>query len=173
MLGIFSLPLESPMRTLFCALALVLASVGAGSAELGPAPSWELNDLEGQPRRLEEWRGRWVLLKLGTTQCPNCTQELEELAGIEGDLTELGVEVLDIYLREDRYTVQKYWKKKTTAYRPTILYDYRGGLVRLYGVSMIPHLFLVNPEGRIVWEARYTPAPALLAALREQVDASN
>lgn len=158
------------MRALVCALAFGLAAVA--SAELGPAPSWELNDLEGQPRKLEEWRGRWVLLKLGTTQCPNCALELEELARIEGDLKVLGVEVLDIYLREDRYAVKKYWAKKTTPYRPTVLYDYRGGLVRSYGVSMIPHLFLVDPKGDIVWEARYTPAPALLAALQERVGAA-
>jgi hypothetical protein len=96
--------------------------------------------------------------------------ELEELAKIEERLKQLGVEVIDIYLREDRYAVKKYWNKKDLAYRPTVLYDWKGGLLRSYGVSIIPRLFLVNQAGEIVWEGGYTPGPALLAVLEERVN---
>ncbi|MDW7709242.1 MAG: TlpA disulfide reductase family protein [Deferrisomatales bacterium] len=163
--------LARPVRLLPAHLAVlacfaVLAVLPAGArAEPLPAPSWELNDLEGKPRALEDWRGRWVLLKLGTTVCPNCAQELQELAGIDDGLRELGVEVVAIYLGEDRRTVRRYWAKRKAPYRPAILYDPRGGLVRSYGVSVIPRLFLVDPEGRIVWDAGYTPGPELLGVV--------
>ena len=167
--------LARPARLLPAHLAVlacfaVLAGLPAGArAESLPAPSWELNDLEGRPRALEEWRGRWVLLKLGTTVCPNCAQELQELAGIEDGLRELGVEVVAIYLGEDRRTVQRYWAKKKAPYRPVILYDPRGALVRSYGVSVIPRLFLLDPEGRIVWDAGYTRGPELLRVAEEHL----
>jgi peroxiredoxin len=144
----------------------------AAAAAPGPAPGWELNDLAGVPHRLEDWRGRWVLLKLGTTTCPNCALELEELGKVQDRVQELGVEVIAIYLREDRYTVKKYWKKKgEEAYRPVVLYDHRGTLIRDYGVSVIPQLVLVDPEGRQAWRGWYTPGPQLLEILEEFVAA--
>ena len=94
-----------------CLLLQAVSSLASGIAP-EPAPSWELNDLSGQAHRLEDWRGRWVLIKLGTTVCPNCALELEELGKIQDRVHALGVEVIAIYLREDRYTVKKYWKKK-------------------------------------------------------------
>lgn len=161
--------LARPAPVVLALWAVLAASAAQARAEPVPAPSWELLDLEGRPRALEDWRGRWVLLKLGTTVCPNCAQELEELADIEDDLRELGVEVVAIYLGEDRRTVRRYWAKKTTAYQPVILHDPRGGLVRSYGVSVIPRLFLVDPQGRIVWEAGYTRGPELLNVVEEHL----
>jgi peroxiredoxin len=161
------------MRRFVLGLLGVLTLLAAGS--LAPAaetlaPPWELNDLEGQPHRLEEWRGKWVLLKLGTTKCPNCALELEELGKVHGRLDTLGVEVLDIYLREDRYTVKKYWKKKGEGtYRPLVLYDHRGDLIRDYGVSVIPQLVLVSPSGAMVWKAWYTPGEELLKIISSHV----
>jgi len=147
----------------------VFLAAASWAGEPKTAPSWELNDLEGTPHRLEDWRGKWILLKFGTTQCPNCALQMQEFADVEKDLAGLGVEVLDIYLREDRYTVNKYWKKKGFTFRPIILYDHRGELIRDYGISIIPHLFLVDPEGRIAWEGRFMPGPALLAELQQRV----
>lgn len=152
------------MRCTTAAL-VVLLTAGIGAAEPRPAPGWELHDLDGTPHRLEEWRGKWVLLKLGTTQCPNCALQMQEFADVEKDLAALGVEVLDIYLREDRYAVNRYWEKKNFRFRPTVLYDHKGGLVRDYGVSIIPHLFLVDPQGRIAWEAGFTPGSSLISSL--------
>jgi alkyl hydroperoxide reductase subunit AhpC len=157
------------MRVFVLAVLAGLALANLAAAELGPAPAWELNDLQGEPHRLEEWRGKWALLKLGRTDCPNCALEIHELAKIKDRLGEMGVDVIDIYLREDRYNVKKYWQKKDSDYQPTVLYDWKGGLIRSYGVSIIPRLFLVDKDGVIVWEGGYTPAPELLAILESHI----
>ena len=152
-----------------CLLLQAIPSIAAGITP-EPAPSWELNDLSGEAHRLEDWRGRWVLLKLGTTICPNCALQLEELGKIQNRVQALGVEVIAIYLREDRYTVKKYWKKKgEEAYRPIVLYDWRGYVIRDYGLSVIPQLVLVDPEGQKVWQGWYTPGPTLLEVLENHV----
>lgn len=154
---------------LMCSLLLAVPFSVAGTAP-ETAPGWELNDLSGKAHRLEDWRGRWVLLKLGTTTCPNCALELKELGKVQDRVRALGVEVIAIYLGEDRYTVNKYWKKKgQEAYRPIVLYDYRGYLIRDYGVSIIPQLVLVDPAGRKVWQGLYTPGPELVEILEAHV----
>ncbi len=133
------------------------------------APSWELDDLDGRTRRLEEWRGKWVLLKLGTTHCPNCSVELEEMAKVKDQLQGLGVEILDIYLRENKRSVTKYLEKTGVDLQRTILYDWRGRLVTDYGVSIIPHLVLVDPGGAITWQGEFTPGEELLKLLESQI----
>lgn len=151
-------------------IALLLLPLAAAAAD-PPAPGWELNDLQGQPHRLEDWRGQWVLLKLGTTICPNCAQELEEMDKVKDRLDALGVNVLDIYLHQDRYTVKKYWAKKNLAFRPVVLYDYLGKLITEYKLSIIPVLCLVNPEGQLVWRGQFTPAEELVTILESHVGA--
>jgi peroxiredoxin len=151
-----------------CLLAINLGLV-LDPASASPAPVWELSDLEGETRSLDEWRGKWVLMKMGTTHCPNCAAEMEELAKIEDQIRALGVEVLDIYVREKRRSVKRYLKKHQFAFQGTVLYDWKGDLVGDYGLSIIPHLVLVDPEGRITWEAQFTPADELLRAIEAQI----
>ena len=140
-------------------LALLLVFAAAQTAS--PAPTTVLTDLEGGVHRLGEWRGRWVLLKLGTTQCPNCAAQMAEIAAVEDRFQALGVVVLDVYLRETPPAVTRYWAKKNFPFRPTVLCDTEGELVRWYAVSIIPHLVLLDPDGNSVWSGRFTEAPVL------------
>jgi peroxiredoxin len=158
---------------LSCALsAAFVASAAWSGAALPPAPAWQLNDMNGGERRLEEWRGKWILMKFGTTHCPNCSIELEEMAKIKDQIQALGVEVLDIYLRERKYNVKKYLEKLNVDFKPTVLYDWRGTLITDYGVSIIPHLVLVDPKGDIAWQGEYTPADELLKLMEAKVRGS-
>ncbi|GAB4256191.1 MAG: hypothetical protein Kow0092_02050 [Deferrisomatales bacterium] len=163
------------MRPVAFAVALIALLLAPGTPPAGAtaplAPSWELKDLDGNLHRLEDWRGKWVLLKLGTTTCPACAEQLMEFDAHRDELDRLGVEVVDIYLREDRYSVRKYWERKALAFRPVILYDWKGSLLREYRVSLIPQLVLVDPEGAMVWTARYTEGSELVTVLRNWVAA--
>lgn len=154
----------------FLVLAVAMIALAQAGESHPQAPTWELKDLEGNDHRLEDWRGKWVLLKLGTTMCPSCSDQLVQLDVHKDRIREMGVEILDIYLREDRYSVKKYWKKKKNlSFRPTILYDWKGALVRPYKVSLLPQLVLVDPEGSMVWTAFYTEGADLVAVLEDWV----
>ena len=159
---------------LSCALNVVFSVSGAWcGAVSSPAPTWELYDLNGTERRLEEWRGKWILMKLGTTHCPNCSAELEEMAKIKDQIQALGVQVLDIYLREKKWNIQRYLEKVNVDFKPTVLYDSRGSLISDYGVSIIPHLVLVDPEGDIAWQGEFTPADELLKVMEAKIRAGS
>ncbi|MHB8767087.1 MAG: peroxiredoxin family protein [Deferrisomatales bacterium] len=152
-------------------LVLVALALPATAATPSPAPPWELADLQGATHRLADWRGRWVLLKLGTTQCANCALELEEMAKVSARIAAAGVEVVDVYLRESPKAVGKYLEQKRFAFRPLALCDTRGDLIRPYRVALIPHLVLVDPEGGVAWQGFFTPGHELAAILEAQVGA--
>ena len=69
----------------------------------------ELTDQQGKPRRLEDWRGKVVVLFFGFTRCPDvCPTTLAELAGavksLGGDADR--VQVLFITVDPERDTQQ-------------------------------------------------------------------
>lgn len=162
-------PVRAGLVGLLVLLQLAGATAAAATLVGRPAPGWALNDLGGSPRRLEEWRGQWVLLKLGRTVCPDCAREFSELEKVRNRIETLGVQVLDIFLYEDRYTVKKYIEKTIRNFRPTVLYDWTSRTTRDYGVSIIPHLVLVDPAGIIVWESNYLNGPKLAESLETHV----
>lgn len=163
--------LEISVKKTFVFFAfLMINAVWANSVIYpAPAPSWELDELDGGTRRLEEWRGKWVLLKLGRTDCPNCSIELQEMFRIREVFERLGVEILDVYLREKSDRVKKYLGKLGIELRRTVLYDWRGSLVSSYGVSIIPHLLLLDPNGEIKWQGEFTQAEELSKLLMSHV----
>ena len=158
------------MRSLYLAGILMLCLTTAVAAAPVPAPTWELNDLEGNTHKMEEWRGQWVLIKLGRTDCPVCAVQWEELGKTLEDLRKRKVSVLDIYVKEDKYAVKKHLAKKTLPFEPVVLYDWKGALVRTYGLTIIPHLVLVDPEGNVAWRGGFTEAPELTKLLSSKID---
>jgi len=152
-------------------LLLLFTPIASHSAAPAAAPAWELNDLQGEPHKLEEWRGKWVLLKFGRTDCPNCATQWEEFGKAAADLQKYGVGVLDIFVREERQDVKKHVAKKTYPFQPVTLYDWKGETIRDYAFSILPHLVLVNPEGKIAWQGGFTTAPDLSKLLASNIGA--
>jgi peroxiredoxin len=154
---------------LAAALLSLLVVAASPAADLPAAPSWQLTDLDGKVRRLEEWRGKWVLLKLGRTDCPHCAVQWEEFGKAAADFQRTGVTIVDIYMREEKRTLQEYLAKKKLVPEPVILLDRAGDLLPSYRFSVIPHLVLVDPEGRVAWKGGLTQAPELSRVLIAKV----
>jgi peroxiredoxin len=59
---------------------------------------------------------------------------------------------------EDPGTVQKFMESRSML--ATVAIDSDRSMFRAYGVSAIPHAFVVSPDGKIVWDGH----PAMLTA---------
>ena len=136
---------------LFVAGAVAYQRQLGSMAELGrPAPRWVLPDLQGRQRRLEEWRGQWVLLNFWATWCEPCRDEIPELNAFYRRLGHR-LAVVGINVREPRPTVSRFAGEFAMAY-PVVL-DGDGRVAERYRVRGFPESWLVDDRGilRRLW----------------------
>lgn len=114
------------------------------------APDFTLTQLQtGQPVRLSELRGRIVLMELWATWCGPCRFSTPSMDAIYRRYRERGVVALLVNEGEPAETVRKWVGRRFAA---PVLLDLEGRVGRLYGVQGIPRLFVIDQQGRILYD---------------------
>lgn len=129
----------------FLALGAVIfvANRPKAAAELRPA-HW-IN--EPPATSLEELRGQPVLLEFWATWCPPCRQTMPHLNKVHRELGGKGLVILSVS-DEPRDKVRSF--VRSMKLRFPIAAECRSNYD--YGVKSIPRAFLIDPNGKIVWE---------------------
>ena len=147
------------IRKLAAALLTLLAFVAAAQAEVpaigAVAPAFSLPDQSGAPRRLAEWRGKWVVLYFyPKDDTPGCTTEACSFRDDISLLTALGAQVVGISV-DDTLSHKAFAEKYQLPF--PLLSDAAGEVARRYGalsdwlvVKMAKrYTFIIDPAGRI------------------------
>ena len=136
---------------LFCLFCL--APVTAAAIEVGaPAPDFMLKSVQGQDVSLSGFKGRLILLKLGTTWCPTCKQMSAEIAKIETLLKEKDVVLLEVFVQDSVAMIEKYLGKTEPAMTFHALLD-DGQVYEAYNVYLIPRLLVIDAEQIVRFES--------------------
>lgn len=138
------------MRRWFSTLLAALLVLPALVSASGSAVDFLLEDLQGQPHRLSDYRGKWVLVNYWATWCPPCLAELPELQRFHveerGRATVLGVNVESL--------PQEQLEQFVASFRlsfPVLRAGERPKREVLLGpIDVLPTSYLVSPEGIIV-----------------------
>ncbi|HTP10753.1 MAG TPA: SCO family protein [Anaerolineae bacterium] len=80
---------------------------GVAPNPIGPAPDFALTDENGQPFKLSDLRGKWILLAYGYTHCPDvCPLTLSHLRDVKQAIDPTGdkVQVAFVTIDPDRDT---------------------------------------------------------------------
>ena len=120
-------------------------------AALGvPAPEVALPDRDGRLRRLDEFRGRPLLVNYWATWCGPCIEEMPMLDAFAAAQGANGVQVVGIAL-DEREPVEAFLQR--TPVRYTILFESAGpadSSVRLGNtLSVLPFSVLIDAQGRV------------------------
>ncbi len=131
-------------------LALCLLSA-CGAPDVGPepgliAPEITALDLEGNAARLEEYRGRVVVLDFWTGGCGPCLVDLAQMEGLYRQYRDDGLTVLALNQGEPVETVIDTIERLLPVTYP-IAIDQRGESAKRYGVRAVPTTFLLDRRG--------------------------
>lgn len=117
------------------------------------APDFVLPDVQGGKFRLNDQRGKPVLLIFGTTWCPSCREEIPHLKDIYARYAEKGLIMVNIDIQESRDKVSRFADKYKLPYR--VVLDENGDVAKTYGIRGVPTLILLDEEGRIIGGQRF------------------
>ena len=151
-----------PRRTLLSAAALLAlgAHLPARAARVGqPAPDFSLPDTGGKAVRLADFRGRFVVLEWTNPGCPFVRKHYESgnMGATQKLARDQGVAWLAInstetasgdYLEPPRLAD---WLKQHQGVPTAVLMDPEGTTGRAYDAKTTPHLYIVDPQGMLVY----------------------
>lgn len=132
------------------------------------APPYLGKDPDGQKIDITDFAGKLVVVSFWATWCKPCLEELPVLENIQNHLGYDKVKVVAVNFKEDRRQFKRV-SKRLSELKLTLTHDGRGFIGKKYGVTVIPHLFLVDKTGKLAFQQRgYGDA-----ALEKLVDALN
>lgn len=117
------------------------------------APSFELPDLEGAPHRLEDFRGRVVILNFWSGECPHSSRADRELAVL---LEGWGDAVVVLPIASNASEPPELLRRAAAGRGLSlVLHDSRQQVAGLYGAATTPHLFVVDARGVLRYQGAF------------------
>lgn len=113
------------------------------------APNFSLKRIDGGSVRLEDLKGKVVILNFFATWCPPCRQEIPDLVLLHGKYQKLGLEIIGISLDIGEVDMVKAFAKRFQIKYPVV--EATNQVVTDYGdVRGIPTSFIIDRKGAIV-----------------------
>ena len=137
------------------ALSVTLVALGGmvsppASLAQEPAPALELTDHTGQLRRLEDYRGKIVVLNFWATWCVPCAAEMPIFVDVQKRYGARGVVVLAASFDDEQTkgNIPEFMRK--TGMNFPVLLDATMDHLQLFGMALsLPGTVFVDREGRV------------------------
>ncbi|MCB1214788.1 MAG: thioredoxin family protein [Deltaproteobacteria bacterium] len=145
----------------FLALGVLSFSLGAqAQVEIGKAaPDFTATNQEGQKVSLSDFKGKYVVLEWSNFECPFVRKHYDSknMQSLQKKYTDQGVVWLTIF--SSAPGKQGYYKQAELKERKSkegnqathALMDPTGEIGKKYGAKTTPHLFIINPEGKLAY----------------------
>ena len=139
-----------------------------GSAVADPAPDFTLKDTKGKEHSLSDFKGKYVVLEWLNHNCPFVKKhyDSDNMQKLQTEYTEKGVIWLSIqssrsdhpqyHDAEETDTLTAEKKASPTA----VLMDPGGKVGRLYKAKTTPEIFIVDPEGEVIYHGAIDSKPS-------------
>ena len=145
------------MKRLFTLLTIALMSVAVNAQEL---PDVEVQNLQGQKIKASTLTHDGpMVISFWATWCKPCINELNAMAEYYEELHEDHNLRMIIISIDDPRTMRKVAPfVASQGWEYEVLCDPNSALRRAMGVNNVPHTFLLDADGNIVWQAnKYVP----------------
>lgn len=132
------------------------AGVQVGKA----APEFSFTDIEGTSGKLSDFRGKYVVIEWFNHGCPFTEKHYksDRMQDLQRKYTEAGVVWIAVNSTGDGhadYRDAAMTRKEAEAYGTSATYivlDPSGEIGKLYGAKTTPDIFIVDPQGKIIYK---------------------
>lgn len=167
----------SSLRPACAALALALLTVVAfaapvaaqtDQADIGePAPDFTLEAADGETHSLSDFEGKYVVLEWLNFECPFVGKHYGSgnMQALQEKYTDEGVVWLSIVSsapgKQGYYPPKEMieQKKRHNGNMTAILMDPDGEIGKTYGATVTPHMYVINPDGELVYRGGIDDKP--------------
>jgi peroxiredoxin len=161
-------------KLLITLVTCVAASVSfADELKVGSAaPAFTLKDSTGKEHSLSDYKGKFVVLEWFNEGCPFVKKHYTSgnMQKLQAEYTGKDVVWLSInssapgeqghMTAESAPKTISDWKIKAT----TILFDHDGKVGKMYGAKTTPHMYVIDKEGKLVYQGAIDSKPTANAA---------
>jgi len=142
------------MKKILIILITILVSSGITFSQERSLPNIEVKTLKGGSFNIQELEndGKPMVISFWATWCKPCKKELNAIAEVyENWQDETGVKLIAISIDDTRSMSKVAPYVNSSDWDYDVYLDSNSDLKRAMGVSTVPHTFLINGEGKIVW----------------------
>ena len=138
----------------FCTSAHAALQVGE------EAPNFSLTDINGEQHSLLSQRGKYVVLEWVNYDCPFVKKHYKngDMQNLQKEFGDQGVVWYAIGSsargKQGHYST-KNWQKRSQKLKvqaTAILVDEAGAVGRAYGAKTTPHMFVIDPQGTLIYQ---------------------
>ena len=159
------------IKWMFAGVVAILLVSGAAWAQVvsgQAAPNFTLTDSNGQKHSLSEYKGKFVVLEWFNPECPFVKKHYNSgnMQILQKEYTARGVVWLSINSsargKQGSFTPQGFNKFMTdkAASPSAVLLDTDGKVGHLYGAQTTPHMFIINPQGILIYQGAIDDIPS-------------
>lgn len=173
------------VTTAFAALALTALALPAAAVSIGrAAPDFTLNDLQGKPVKLSDYKGKFVVLEWVNPGCPFVQKHYNSgnMPQLQKDAAAHDVVWLTIDStqpsHEDFKTPQQLsaWLADKGAAPNAAMLDSDGKVGKLYEAKATPNMYVIDPHGTLIYSGaiddKRTTDPADVKTAKNYVKAA-
>ena len=149
------------IRTIMSALLLMAAGSTSAAVKVGqPAPDFTGIDSNGQQQTLSDYRGKFVVLEWTNHDCPYVRKHYEagNMQAQQREAADAGVVWLSVISSAPGQQghigpgkANELTQSRNAAPRAVVL-DPSGDIGRAYSARTTPHMYIVNPDGTLVYQ---------------------
>jgi thiol-disulfide isomerase/thioredoxin len=148
------------MKKIFGLISIILVttvvlSQNSNVFKIKMLPAIDIKDVRGNPFNTSKINndGKPIIISFWATWCKPCIKELTAMADVYSEWQEeTGVKIYAVSIDDARSSSQVQPLVNGKSWDYTVLLDPNGDFKRAMNVGPIPHTFLINGKGEIVWQ---------------------
>lgn len=151
-------------------VVLVMASPVWAAIQVGqPAPEFILPDTYEQEHALSDYKGKYVVLEWLNHECPFVQKHYNSgnMQSLQKEWTDQGVVWFSVsssaHGEQGHYhPAEANELTATKEAKPTaVLLDFEGTVGQAYGAQVTPHMFVIAPDGTLIYQGAIDDAPTV------------